>query len=206
MEKINIISDKKKDLLFCEYITNFKYFYLSRDLTQLTYNPVFYCIFNNKRSLVEYKKLMKKYFTINEKTETKEMHILDYSFEDFEKKFYIITLEEEYKDECDLYIKTSDINESDIIIVLNEFFLKLREKVSGYTLILNEKTFEKFFNLSVRTYSDVVFLDSNVQSAFENFSKLFAAPINFQVNFKFENKFFCIDRTTNWTEFKVYKF
>lgn len=196
----------KKKFLVSSYIQNFKPFYLSRNFNSFTYCPLTYCIFNKKESLIQYNKLMKKYFKLSNKKGTFDFN--SYNITDLDNEYYTFTLDEEYKDQVNFFIDISMYKDQHIIIesVISQFFLFIREKIKGLTFVIKEETFDKLFNISLRTYSDFIFIDSHITKLLDNCSQLIAASLNFNVDLEFNNNLLCIDRSTNWIEFKVYNF
>lgn len=196
----------KKVVSISEYISMFKPFYMSRDLASLTYTPSFYCIFNKKDSLTHFNKLMLKYTNLSDIKKT--INLFDYSKDinqELKKENALITftLDQEYKDDVNFYIE--DVVPENDIYNINQFFFNLRDKCNGFALIVKEETFNKIFQLSLRTYSDFIFVDDYIKNIFENCGSKIASPYTFGVEFTFENKMLCFDKTTNWIEFKILK-
>ena len=200
-------TDKFKSYL-SPYSNMYSMFYINRNLFEYNYSPIFYTITDSNDTVKIVKNNLNKYLN-EEKNKIDEKGVVDICiskideeiYNKFKKdKFYYITLDINYKEESDIYIDTEDIND-DSFFILNLFFLNLREKVKGYMLIIKDETYKKYFNLFIRSYFDLLFIDKYYKNFFDY--SILVIPTKFLVEIDFNNNILCIDRTNTNNEFKV---
>jgi hypothetical protein len=190
------------------YSNMYSMFYINRNLFEYNYSPIFYTITDSKDTVKIVKHNLKRYID----DETKDEEILDISiykideelYNKFDKdKFYYITLDSCYKDESDIFINVEDIKDinDDSFFILNLFLLNLRDKVKGYMLIIRDETYKKYFNLFIRSYFDLLFIDKYYKNFFDY--SILVIPTKFLVEIEFNNNILCIDRTDTNNEFKL---
>ena len=190
------------------YSNMYSMFYINRNLFEYNYSPIFYTITDSKDTVEIVKNNLNKYIEedkeIEEKKEIDIYKIDDELYNKFNKnKFYYITLDSCYKDQTNIYINTNDIKDinDDSFFILNLFLLNLRERVKGYMLIIKDETYKKYFNLFIRSYFDLLFIDRYYKNFFDY--SILVLPTKFLVEIEFNNNILCIDKTNSNNEFKV---
>ena len=190
------------------YSNMYSMFYINRNLFEYNYSPIFYTITDKKDTVEIVKMNLNKYLTKDSLSEEKidiDMYKIDEDlYNKFNKdKFYYITLDSCYKDESNIFINTEDISDinDDLFFILNLFLLNIKEKVKGYMLIIKDETYKKYFNLFIRSYFDLLFIDKYYKNFFDY--SILVIPTKFLVEIDFNNNILCIDRTNSNNEFKV---
>lgn len=190
------------------YSNMYSMFYINRNLFEYNYSPIFYTITDSKDTVEIVKNNLNKYIEedkeIEEKKEIDIYKIDDELYNKFNKnKFYYITLDSCYKDQSNIYINTNDIKDinDDSFFILNLFLLNLRDRVKGYMLIIKDETYKKYFNLFIRSYFDLLFIDRYYKNFFDY--SILVIPTKFLVEIEFNNNILCIDKTNSNNEFKV---
>lgn len=189
------------------YSNMYSMFYINRNLFEYNYSPIFYTITDSKDTVKIVKNNLNKYIEEHKEIEKKEIDIYKIDEELYNKfnknKFYYITLDSCYKDESNIFINTDDIKDinDDSFFILNLFLLNLRERVKGYMLIIKDETYKKYFNLFIRSYFDLLFIDRYYKNFFDY--SILVLPTKFLVEIEFNNNILCIDKTNSNNEFKV---
>jgi len=208
MKKISdLTKDKnnKKYVFLNNYSDYFKPFHIERNLSKLTSSPLFLSIIKHKNSFEIIKNKLKRYISI-ENSFSKEFNLLNDNISSFSKdRFYILTLDEKHKKDSDYFINIplDDPNINDKLIILNELLFKLREESKGFILFMNDKQFESLYKLSLRTYTDFIFIDDFYKSFFEQM--IYIVPLSFEVDIDFNKHILVFDKTTNWVSMKLIK-
>jgi len=187
------------------YSNMYSLFYINRNLFEYNYSPIFYTITDSKDTVKIVKNNLNKYLTeesLNEEKMDIDIYKIDEElYNKFNKdKFYYITLDSCYKEQSDIYINVEYIND-DSFFILNLFLLNVKEKVKGYMLIIKDETYKKYFNLFIRSYFDILFIDRYYKNFFDY--SILVIPTKFLVEIDFNNNILCIDRTNSNNEFKV---
>jgi hypothetical protein len=206
---LNNETNTSKTVLLNQYCNHFYPFYISRNILELNYPPVFLSIVKKQKTVFTLNKLFKKYYPNYDFTPSQQsLDLIDYPKQLpllSKDKVYSICLDEIFKDQSNFYLDYKFVtNYEKIVFTINTFFHQIKNHVKALVIYMTNETYKNLFDMHLRTDANFIFIDDYYEEFFKYIK--YVCNLNFSIKLDFTTHLLCIDRTQNWTEMKTLKY